>query len=481
MSGGLNKNKISVLTYLAKKPKPITGSYANNSVKNLKKLNKGVNSVLSNVPVVANNTTNYVSPPPPPVLSNVPVAANNTTSYVSPPPPPIIPRPVTDEDIAFFESVPVVNTWEPHRIKGNTPVDRARYLFDKFAKRMPIEQYEKYIDYVRESSHSYSYEEISKKKIPPKVMSAVKDLFTVEGAYPSVKTTGKCIRICSNTDGDLVDSICFLHQIIDNNTYECIVIGTRQGPGKYSFPLSNAFALESMNHPYNPVELELYYTYIRIRRINKSDIVGLEGGTRAVKVALEWNKLFDPDSKFKVVLEDHATVPCGRLSLLQFLTKPMPRLSWYNSFGFQAELNVDADRLKQCHKRIQELPVSKIANYLKGLLKAPQRSETTWYVISEYNAITLKPSAECESLYEDEVIKAIEAMDGKNTTVKDFFTDSKHCEYLRILPLTQIGNPIAYVDTSLKPIKSDTFPLVADFLYVEPRLGEVRVKKPKAK
>ena len=289
------------------KPKRRKITHLNNSV-NVKKTTKGINSVLTNVPVNAIN-------------SGEPAA---------------VPRPVTDEDVAFFESVPAVNTWEPHRIKGTTPAERACYIFDTFAKRMPIEQYEKYIDYVRESSHSYSYEETSKKKIPAKVMSAVKDLFEVEGAYPTVKTTGKCIRICSKTDGDVVDSICFLHKIFDNDTYECIVIGTRQGPGKYSFPLSNAFALESMNHPYNPVELELYSTYIRIRRINKSDIVGLEGGTRAVKVSLEWNKLFNPTSKFKVVLEDHATVPCGRLSLLQFVTKPVPRLSWYNSFGFHA-------------------------------------------------------------------------------------------------------------------------------------------------
>jgi len=436
------------------KPKDPTITYASNSFKNIKKINKGVNSVLTNV------LTN--------LAANTP--AHNTDE------PPVIPRPITKTDVAFFESVPVVNTWEPHRIKGITPSERAHYIFDTFAKRMPIEQYEKYVDYVRESSHSYNYEETSKKKIPPKVMSAVKNLFTVEGAYPTVKTTAKCIRICSNTDGDVVDAICILQKIIDDDTYECIVMGTRQSSGKYSFPLSNAYALFNMNHPYNPVELELYSTYIRIRRINKSDIVGLEGGTRAVKVALEWNKLFNPVDKFKVVLEDHATLPCGRLSLLQFVTKPVPRLSWYNSFGFRAKLNVDADRLKQCHKRIQELPVFKIADYLKGLLKAPQRSETTWYVVSEYNVMMLKPSTEFEDIYETAILKAIEAMDGKEIPVKDFFSDSKHCEYLRILPLSQVQNPIAYVDTSVKPIQSDTFPLIADFLYIEPRLGEVRIK-----
>jgi hypothetical protein len=426
-------------------------------MKNVKKLNKGVNSVFVNVPMVEMNALNYVAPPK-------------------------LPRPVTEDDIAFFESVPVVNTWEPHVLKGKTPSERADSLFQKFGKRMPIDVYEKYIENVRRMSRAYSYEEISKTKIPPNVMSAVKDIFTIDGAYPSIKTTSKCIRICSNTDGHVVDSICFLNRfptIIDNESYECMVMGTRQGPGNYSFPSSNAFSLLNQNHTYNPVELELYPTYIRIRRINKSDIVGLETGTQAVKVALEWNKLFNPESNYKVVLEDHAAVAGVRLSLLQFITKPIPRLSWYNSFGFQAELNVDADRLKQCHKRIQELPVHKIAHYLKGLLKAPQNSKTTWYVIIEYNTIVLKPSTEIEYLESEFMEKAIEAMDGKKTTVKDFFSDPAQYKHLGVLPLKDYDCTIAYVDTSTKPIKSGTFPLIDDFMYIAPRLGEVRVKKPK--
>jgi len=386
-------------------------------------------------------------------------------------------RPITKEDIAFFESVPVVDMRAPPTLSGRNPLERATSLFQTYAKRFPIEQYEKYIGDVHERNSSYSNEDRTGTTIPPAILDPVRDLLTIQWDYPFVKITAKCIRIRTQVEGRLLDSICYLASR-GSDLIECIVLGTRQGRGSYVFPGLNEFPLLDFNRQKNGIELELYASHSHIRQISKTDLPGLETGTAAVKTALSWNALFDPEEAFELTLEDQAVIrDCGRLSILQFLTKPTPRLSWYNSFGFQSVVDVNEARVAECQARIQGVPVSEIAHYLQGLLSL-DLSNNVWFVLSQPESIRMKPSTEHEYIPRESMMAAVEAMGESDLTVKEFFLDMGNCSHLLIIPYESYI-PIAYVDARGSSPVTHRFPCAAEFLYVEPRLAGNRVRKPK--
>jgi hypothetical protein len=362
-------------------------------------------------------------------------------------------------------------------LKGKNPLERATTLFKTYAKRFPIEIYKKYVDRINEHNSTYSNEERTGVSIPPAVLDPVRDLLTIQWEYPFVKTTAKCIRIRTHMDGRSLDSICYLG--MRDTLIECIILGVRQGPGSYVFPNLNEFPLLDYNHPINGIELELYVDHSHIHHISKTDLPGLDTGTAAVKTALLWNTLFDPEEAFELTLEDQAMIHgCGRLSILQFLTKSTPRLSWYNSFGFQSEVDVDKDRITECQARIQGIPVSEIAHYFQGLLSL-EPSADVWFVVSGPTSIKMTPSSEHDYLPKKIMTAAVEAMMGSDLTVKEFFTDMKNCSHLMSIPY-ESSIPIAYVDAHGDPPVTHRFPCAAEFLYVEPRLAGNRVRKPRA-
>lgn len=384
---------------------------------------------------------------------------------------------ITKQDIEFFESVPVVEVGMS--IPGGNPYECGAHLFDHVGIRFPIEQYEKYIGSVPSYSHEYSYEEKTKKTIPPGVLDSVIGLLKVRGEYPQTTSDMKCLRILTNVSGKNVESVCAVSKT--TTFIEYVVLGTRQHAGIYSF---SEFPLKDWERPYNPIELVLWHKDIHIRKINKSNIVGFETGTTAVHIALSWASLFNPRNAFDVTLEDQATIPCGktssiRLSLLQFLTRPVPRLSWYNSFGFQSKLNVNTDLVKDYQEKIQAVPISTIADYLQGLLDTPA-SDDVWYLKSDLASVSLLPSTEAlelTELPEEMMTSAIKAMAGQPMTVKDFFSKKDNCSYLRVMPY-ESSIPIAYVDARGATAKTYAFPCAHEFLYLEPRLGGDRVKHP---
>jgi hypothetical protein len=286
------------------------------------------------------------------------------------------------------------------------------------------------------------------------------------------------VRIVANVEEKKIETICIIE---DNTTFvRCTAIGTRQGVGIYSIP---EIRFNDGNYPLNPIVLSLWNADVHIDRINKSGIVGLETGTKAMKVVLSWTALFNPHGAFDVTLEDHASIPCGesssiRLSLVQFLTRPKPRLSWYNSFGFQSKMDVNEKLIKDCQATIQLLPVGAIAEYFQALLDTPP-SKKVWYVKTNVESVYVIPSevaVEDNELPKELMTTAIAAMRGLSTTVKDFFTDKDNCVHLSALPY-QSDIPIAYVDTSSGSPVVHAFPCAREFLYLEPRLGEARVMK----
>jgi len=382
---------------------------------------------------------------------------------------------ITKQDIDFFESMPVVEVGK--HLPGATPYECAAHLYEHVATRFPIEQYEKYIGDVQSYSQTYSYEERTRTKIPHSVMESVMPLLVVRGVQPKINTYMKCVRIVANVEGKHIDTICIISR---TTTYiQCIAIGTRQDVGIYSIP---EFRYNDGDHPLNPIELSLWNADVHIDRINKSELVGLETGTKAMKVVLSWTALFNPHGAFDVTLEDHASIPCGessiRLSLVQFLTRPSQRLSWYNSFGFQSKMDVNMELVKDCQAAIQALPVGAIAEYFQSLLDTPP-SKKVWYVKTNVESVYVIPSevaAEDNELPKELMTNVISAMRGLSTTVKDFFTDTKNCAYLSALPY-QSDIPIAYVDTSHGSPVTRMFPCAREFLYIEPRLGEGRVIK----
>jgi len=384
--------------------------------------------------------------------------------------------PLTKQDIDFFESMPVVEVGT--HLPGATPYECANNLYDHYAIRFPIEQYEKYIGDVHSYSQIYSYEERTRTKIPHSVMESVMPLLVVRGVQPKILTDMKCVRIVANIEGKKIDTICKISR--NTMSIQCVAIGTRQDVGIYSIP---EFRYNDGNHPLNPIELSLWNSDVHIDRINKSGLMGLETGTKAMKVVLSWTKLFNPHGAFDVTLEDHASIPCGesssiRLSLVQFLTRSSQRLSWYNSFGFQSKMDVNIELVKDCQAAIQALPVGAIAEYFQGLLDTPP-SKKVWYVKTNVESVYVIPSevaAEDHELPKELMTNVITAMRGQSTTVKEFFTDTKNCAYLSALPY-QSDIPIAYVDTSHGSPVTHMFPCAREFLYLEPRLGEGRVIK----
>jgi len=407
----------------------------------------------------------------------VPTYANNSVNnlqrkYGVESVPTVFARPITKEDIAFFESVPIVDVKTV--LKGSNPLGRAITLFKSYGKRFPIEIYKKYVGRINEYTDTYSKEERTGVMIPPAVLEPVRDLLTIQWTYPFVKTTAKCIRIRS----DELECICYL-ATRGPELIECIVMGVRQGPGIYVFPDFNEFPLLDDHHKKNAIELELYGDHSHIRQISKTDLPGLDTGTAAVNTALAWNTLFDPEDAFELTLEDQAVIrECGRLSILQFLTKSTPRLSWYNSFGFQSVLEVDDERIADCQAQIQGLRVSEIAHYFQGLLSL-EPSADVWFVLSQPESIRMKPSTEHDYMPEDGMEAAVEAMVGSDLTVKEFFSNKENCKHLSIIPYESYI-PIAYVDAQVSPPVTHRFPCAAEFLYVEPRLAGNRVRKPRA-
>jgi len=379
------------------------------------------------------------------------------------------------QDVDFFESIPIVEVGK--HLPGATPYECAAHIYEHVAIRFPIEQYEKYIGDVQSYSQTYSYEERTRTKIPHSVMESVMPLLVVRGVQPKTNTYMKCVRIVANAEGNHIDTICIISRT--TTFIQCIAIGTRQRHGVYSIP---AVRYLDGDHPLNPIELSLWNADVHIDRINKSGLVGLETGTKAMKVVLSWTKLFNPHGAFDVTLEDHASIPCGessiRLSLVQFLTRPSQRLSWYNSFGFQSKMDVNMELVKDCQAAIQALPVGAIAEYFQGLLDTPP-SKKVWYVKTNVESVYVIPSevaAEDHELPKELMTNVISAMRGQSATVKEFFTDTKNCAYLAALPY-QSDIPIAYVDTSHGSPVTRMFPCAREFLYIEPRLGEGRVIK----
>ena len=380
---------------------------------------------------------------------------------------------ITKQDIDFFESIPVVEVGA--HLPGSTPYECAKHIYEHSAVRFPIEQYEKYIGDVQSYSQTYSYEERTRSKIPHSVMESVMPLLVVRGVQPKTNTYMKCVRIVANVEGKKIDTICIISRT--TTFIQCIAIGTRQHHGVYSIP---AVRYLDGDHPLNPIELSLWNADVHIDRINKSGLVGLETGTKAMKVVLSWTALFNPHGAFDETLEDHASIPCGesssiRLSLVQFLTRPSPRLSWYNSFGFQSKMDVNMELVKDCQATIQLLPVGAIAEYFQALLDTPP-SKKVWYVKTNVESVYVIPSVEDNELPKELMTTAIAAMRGLSTTVKDFFTDKDNCVHLSALPY-QSDIPIAYVDTSSGSPVVHAFPCAREFLYLEPRLGEARVMK----
>jgi len=385
-------------------------------------------------------------------------------------------RPITHRDIAFFESVPVIDT--STRLEGSTPRERALFVFEHLASRFPLPIFKKYVSDFADPT-LYSYKEITGTSIPAPILESVLDLLTEEGVKPyppPLKTYMKCIRIQSIVDSKPLDTICLMTKNDDKNYIEYFVMATRQAKGVYSFNKSNEFPVLYYANDDPPIILNLYDTESYIAKINKSDILGFETGTGNVHVALHWVSLFDPEGVVDVTLEDAATVPCGKgnssLSFLQFITRPISRMSWYNSFGFSGTVETDLERVALCQARIQALPVTEIAEYLDGLMKTPV-SESVWYVIS----LELVRSKNLGEYIMEIMSKAVEAMRKTPGSVKEFFSMPENCEYLYVLPYRS-SIPIAYVEDRdhEKPVVH-RFPLASEFLYVGPRIGGNRILK----
>ena len=137
--------------------------------------------------------------------------------------------------------------------------------------------------------------------------------------------------------------------------------------------------------------------------------------------------------------------------------------------------------VKEYQAAIQALPVRAIADYFHGLLTTPP-SEKIWYVKTHGESVYVIPSevaVEDDELPKELMANTIDAMRGPSTTVKDFFSDKNNCSHLRALPFDSYS-PIAYVDTSSGSPVVHAFPCAREFLYLEPRLGEVRVKTSRA-
>ena len=264
---------------------------------------------------------------------------------------------VSAEDIKFFDSIPTLDMSIPVDNTELNPSDVLNYVFFIYGMPIPVNIFNKFVI-------------LSDKEFIPTLVSD-----SIGGILPSNPHYGensnkhtKYRMVCIRSALLEKETICILFRHSESNKY-LYVIGSRHG-GEYSF-INKVEPEVSVGGDY-PIRINISVEDIYIMNINKSTIKGYESGATNVKIALSMCSYFNPKGYYDIRITDEASIPCMEkrinLSLFQFLTRPVFRLSWYNSFGFGPADNVDTKVLETLQRELQSLKMIEIKLYLETLL-----------------------------------------------------------------------------------------------------------------
>lgn len=373
------------------------------------------------------------------------------------------------EDIAFFDSIPTLDMSMPADITELNPSDILNYVFYIYGMPIPVNVFNKFVIV---SDNEF---------IPTIVSDSIGGILPTnpqygENANKHTKYRMACIRSVLPEEDLEVESICILFRHSESSKY-LHVIGSRHG-GKYSF--MNKVEPEVSVGGDCPIRMNLSLDDIDIMNINKSTIKGYESGSTNVKIALSMCSYFNPKGYYDIRITDAAIIPCKgkkiHMSLFLFLTRPVFRMSWYNSFGFGSKY--DDENMKVLQKELQSLKMVEIKRYLETLLANIKKGNM--YFVSKISIKKYTRDASLESKIQA-LIDLIGESDSE--TFREFFRKSENCEYFGLLfgfgltyeaALDPHKIPNVYVDYSgVKPVVH-IFPRFDDFLYVFENIGDAR-------
>ena len=374
---------------------------------------------------------------------------------------------VSAEDIKFFNSIPTLDMSIPVDPPELNPSDIVNYVFYIYGMPIPVNIFNKFVI-------------LSDKEFIPAVVSD-----SIGGILPTFSHYGEnsnkhtkyrmvCIRSVLLEEEKAIESICILFRHSESSKY-LYVIGSRH-EGKYSF-IQKVEPEVSVGGDY-PIRINITVEDIDIMNINKSTIKGYESGATNVKIALAMCSYFNPNGYYDIRITDAATIPCmGKkinMSLFLFLTRPVFRISWYNSFGFGS--NYDDENMKTLQIKLQSLKMIEIKRYLETLLANIKKGNI--YFVSKISIEKYKHDASMEN----EIQALIDLIEEE--TFAEFFSKSENCKYFGLLfgfgltfeaSLDPHKIPNVYVDNSgLRPVVH-IFPHFNDFLTVFENIGDGRI------
>jgi hypothetical protein len=377
---------------------------------------------------------------------------------------------VSAEDLAYFDSIPTLDISKPVDPPELNPSDIVNYMFFIYGMPIPVNIFNKFV--------------ISSDKdfIPTNVSESIRGIFSTNLHYgENANNQTKYRMVCIRSVLPEIETICILYRQSETNKY-LYVIGSKHR-GEYSF-INKIEPEVSVGGDY-PIRMNITSEDIDIMNINKSTIKGYESGATNVKIALSICSYLNPKGYYDIRITDAATIPCSgkkiNMSLFLFLTRPVFRISWYNSFGFGSKY--DDANMKTLQIKLQSLKMIKIKTYLETLLTNIKKGNI--YFVSKDAIEKYKRD---ESL-ENEIQALIDLIEAEEAeTLSDFFRKSENCKYFGLLfgfGLTYEADsdahkiPNVYVDNSgLKPVVH-IFPHFNDFLYVFENIGGERTIKGK--
>ena len=385
---------------------------------------------------------------------------------------------VSAEDIALFDSIPTLDISKPDFLLVSALVDTpelnpseiVHYVFHTYGIPIPVNIFNKFV-IVRDNEF-----------VPAIVYESIRAILPSnphygENANNPTNYRMVCIRSVLPEEKIEIESICILFRHSKSSNY-LYVIGSKYG-GRYSF--MNKVEPEVTVGGDCPIRMNLSLDDIDIMNINKSTIKGYESGSTNVKLALSMCSYFNPNGYYDIRITDSAIIPCKgkkiHMSLFLFLTRPVFRMSWYNSFGFGSKY--DDENMKVLQRELQSLKMVEIKRYLETLLTNIKKGNM--YFVSNISIQKYTRDVSLESK-----IQALIDLIGEREaeTFRDFFRKSENCEYFGLLfgfgltyeaGLDPYKIPNVYVDYSgAKPVVH-IFPRFDDFVYVFEHIGDERI------